>query len=733
MALLPAGAASLWMRRLGRLLTVVALVAFAGLVVVELQMGFDRRRAELAEAEPVAEDAEEVLSRGIEVTAWDAQGRLIEIEAEEALGPSRGEQRFRGVSVRLPGLYGEAETRIAADELVLNTRNESLEFLGNALLVTEGLEVGSDSLRFRPAPDRFWSNDTTQFVTDDYYGIAGRFRFEIEFGTVVLREVVAEPIVAGGPGLAGTQIVIEGDTGDIRVGGQPELRSERLVLTSRDPIVLRRDLTLGQTRSVEAGFGTVIHIFEAADGAPAHAAEAGEAATEGGTPDEPAAVVEEEDREADELADDPEPAFEIRGDEVVIELDGLRRPSAVRVWSGALFSGDGAELRARQGAIEFDPGGEPVRLVLSEDARGRLPVGTEGQRVVRVTADRIEVGFREYATLGETRLDGAVEATYRRAVARGGEVTFDGEESMVFLGQPRVEDSSLLEIDGARIRFFLEGAGRVEVEGGASARFLPDQLGWLPGDAASAGVTSETAVLEAGAGKGTFHGDVRLLFGENVLSAGALAVDAPARSLLASEEVLSSFAFRRPRPEPEGDPDAPPAVREDGSTTPEEKVRFEGRAARLSYDGDSGRLAYEGSPEIDHHAAAGITRLRGQRLIGQLRPDGALEAVAGELGARFERGGERVRGTRIRYRPATDELVAWGMPARADLGGERTEAGRLELDLAADRSDLHASSSGRVFARVDLAGRESSTESAEADAEDGSERGSVPRPRRRPR
>ena len=105
------------------------------------------------------------------LTQFDDRGRpLVEITAEEALGRRTDDrQRFSGVEVRVFEIHDGSDAVVAADELLLGTDGEALEFLGNALLKTPGLELSGPRLQFRRAPDRLWSSDPVQFRT-------GRFR-----------------------------------------------------------------------------------------------------------------------------------------------------------------------------------------------------------------------------------------------------------------------------------------------------------------------------------------------------------------------------------------------------------------------------------------------------------------------------------------------------------------------------------------------------------------------------
>ena len=386
----------------------------------------------------------------------------------------------------------------------------------------------------------------------------------------------------------------------------------------------------------------------------------------------------------------------------MIVLDERRRAERLELLSNAFLSAADSEMRAARGQLDLDADGNPLHFWLQGEASASLSVGEERSRRASVSADRVEVLFEGRERLGPATFEGNVEARYGRALATAGEARFDGEAMMTLTGAPRVMDSSLLEIEGDRVRLWFDEDARVELTGGVSARFLPDRLDWLPGDAAAAGVTGGTALLHSGTGRGTFREGVRLLFGTNLLTADTLAVDAEGRSLDASGGVWTAFAFA-PAAAPEEAPEdvlaaesGPPAA------DPEPEFRFEGRAERFSYDAHANRFTYRGEPQIEQHSAEGVSRVRADRIAGELDPDGALAEVVGEHRALFERGTDRVSGSRVRYQPGPDRLDAWGTPAAADLEGKLTRGGRLELRFSESRSEVYPTNTGRAFARVRL-------------------------------
>ena len=279
-------------------LAVAGFAAFTAFLVLRLREGFDRRVAD--EAAETTEEPEDVVSRAIEFTL-DEQGEpLLRVVAEEATGRSDGVQRFLGVSARFFETWEGGDSEIAADELLLDAAGGSLQFLGNARLTTEGLELGGPHLRFRRAPDQLWSNEIVHFATEDFFGVALSFRFHIETREVHLRGVAVVPPGGEGVSAVAESAVFDPETGDTTLFGEVELATDEVVLTSRENVVLRRDPELGRIVAVEAGFGSRLHL----------AARSREAAP--GTAETPAA--EEEGAEGAQEAPAPEEAVEGSGD-----------------------------------------------------------------------------------------------------------------------------------------------------------------------------------------------------------------------------------------------------------------------------------------------------------------------------------------------------------------------------------------------------------------------------------
>ena len=646
-------------RRLARVLSVLGFVGFNAFLIIRLREGFERRAADPAEAtEGVPEEPEEVVSRAIEFTRLDERGRpLFELTAEEALGRSDGRQRFLGVEVRVVAVYDDRDTLVAADELLVEPRTESLEFLGNVLLEVEGLELSGPRLQFRRAPDRLWSDDPVQFLSEDFVGIAASMRFRIGSGGVILRGVVAEPVAEGGFSVVADRVSFDRESGDTTLFGDIEIASEGIELASAESVVARRDRERRRLHTMEAGFGTVLRVLpEAQEAEPADA--------------EPAAVT-------------------LRADEVEIELGGGRTPRIVHARDNPVVSEpSGAELRGGRGRLDLDTEGRPERLWLSGEVRSRLELGGEPGSRVSIEAGEAEFGFDGDGNLAAARYRGGVEARYGRASASADGADWDGEDTLVLRGAPRVVDSSLLELESTDLRLIVGEASRIEAEGTVTARFLPERLEWLPGQFDEAGLTSETATLESGAGRGAFSGGVRLLFGRNRLLADTLDVDAEIRTLHAAGAVATSLEFEPPQDEAEPE-------------SPKKKVAFDANSERFVYDADASQLVYGGAPRLEQRASTGdATHVRGGRIEATLLPDGSLSAVTSAQGARFERGPNQVSAGRIRYEPDADRLEAWGSPAVVEIEGRLSEGGHLELAFGEDRSEIHPTRTRRALARV---------------------------------
>ena len=368
-----------WTIRLFRAGVTLGFVGFAAFLALQLRESFARRSADRTSAPArVPEEPEEMVSRAIELTQFDDRGRpLVEITAEEALGRTDDRQRFSGVEVRVFEIHDGSDAVVAADELLLGTDGEALEFLGNALLKTPGLELSGPRLQFRRAPDRLWSSDPVQFRTDDFVGIAASLQYRIDSGEVSLRGVVAGPVEAEGLSVVAERARFDRTTQDTRLFGGIEIASKRLALTSVESVVLRRDRERGLMRSLEAGFGTVLRVLPE----PRRTADSDSGDTDPGDTDSGGAGAGPvaPPRESGEAAG-PQAGVSLHGDEVEIELDGGRNPRTVRVPGNPFVTSDGRELRAEQAWLDLGEDGLPERLRLRGEVTSSLPAGPDGNR-----------------------------------------------------------------------------------------------------------------------------------------------------------------------------------------------------------------------------------------------------------------------------------------------------------------------------------------------------------------
>ena len=683
----------------------IALLLFAGFTVFlvqRLQEGFERRAGEwFGSAEEVPVEPEEVVSTEVEFTRFDEHGRLVlEGRAEQALGRSDGQQRFLEVEVRLIEVLADGDAVVAADELLLDPRTEAVEFIGNALLSVEGLELSGPHLHFRSAPDRLWSRDPVQFRSDDFVGIAASMQFEVAAGDVSLQGVVAAPAAEGGFAVVAERVRFDGDTADTSLFGDVEITSDALSLASRESVVGRRDREQGRMRSIEAGFGTELTFLDPSGGA-------GDLA-----PDEAAAE-----------------RLVLRGDELEISLEDGRIPRRVRVPENpSLHRGAGIELRGDDGTFELDSDGTPERLSMTGDVRSRLPGGPGARYLISVRSSDLEVDFDPEGEIAGASFRGGVDARHGRAAATAENARWDGVDTLVLEGNPRLVDSSLLELESGDLRLVIAEPSRVEAEDAVTARFLPARLDWLPGQFEGVVLTGDSAVMETGSGEGVFTGGVRLLFGKNRLQSDRLTVDAEARTLEAAGEVVTSLELEMPSPEAreaerqDGDADLPademgPDAREeaaaggaastDGEPAPASPFVFRARAERFRYEAESSRLSYGGAPQLERVGPSGeVSRLVAGGIEADLTAEGSLGALRGVRGARFERGGNLVRGTRIRYEPGGDFLLAWGSPAVVTVDGRTSEGGLLELGLGDNRTEIHPTRVRRAITRALITRRE---------------------------
>lgn len=716
-------------------LVVCGFVLFTVFLGWRLREGFDRQLAE--DEIEAAEEPEEVVSRAIEFTV-DEQGRpLLTVIAEEATGRSDGRQRFLGVTARFYETWEGGDAEIAADELLIDTGSGSLEFLGNALLVTEGLELGGPHLRFRRAPDHLWSNDPIQFSTDEFAGVALSFRFRIDTREVHLRGVTVVSRTGDGVSALAETAVFDPQTTDTTLFGGVELATDRVELTSRESVILRRDPARGRLETVEAGFGTALRLLPPAAGDP----DLGEAASELAA-SEADGVRESPDadrppgREAEgaagngggEAPEDPGGAV-LYGDSVRITLAGGRRPERVVVEVGPLLETPaGAELRGERAELEFgstdpgaaDSGSDRVRF----EGEVRTELMTRGETPFRVDleSDRAEFTLDRDGAAGGATFTGGVEAKVAGTDTSGDTAVWDGEVTLTVTGSPRVRDGSALDLEGKEVTVVVGTKTAVTVRGEVGARFDAGRLGWLPGDFESAALYCESAALESGSGRAVFDGGVRLLFGRSRFEAQRLDLDTGARALLASGGVETTMEVRTgpgggggPAAAEGGaaadsgaaaDGDGPagdsPAGGSPAGAAPEQTA-FTASADRFEFRAAEGWMRWNGEPRLTvGKEGEDPTRVVAGEISAELTGDGALAGLVGERSARFEQAGHRAEGRRLRYEPRGRRLTAWGAPARIEAEGRSSEGGRLVLDLGGETSEVEASRQRRATARTRL-------------------------------
>lgn len=715
-----------------------------------LREGFDRQLPE-DEIEP-AEEPEDVVSRAIEFTV-DEQGRpLLTVVAEEATGRSDGQQRFLGVTARFYETWEGGDAEIAADELLIDTGSGSLEFIGNALLVTEGLELGGPHLRFRRAPDNLWSNDPIQFSTEEFVGIALSFRFRIDTREVVLRGVTVVSRSGDGVSALAETAVFDPVTTDTTLFGEVELATDRVELTSRENVMLRRDG--GRVHTLEAGFASVLRLLPAEAEPEAESdleTELGGATAEAAGPnaDEGAPAAPEA---ASEIASDASSEEEteagavLYGDSLSITLGAGRRPERVVVDgspllvtpAGAELRGDRAELDFRE-AEEAGRGGPPRDVVrFSGEVSTEVLTGGEFRYRIEVDSERAEITLDRAGTATGAVFTGEVEATVSGTTASGDTAVWDGAATLRLTGSPRVRDGSALDLEGRAVEVAVGPKTAVTVRGEVGARIAADRVRWLPGDFESAALFCETATLESGSGQASFDGGVRLLFGRSRFEAAHLELDTGSRVLLASGGVESAMEVRTGDPGADGGPadgapmdgpsvDGGPADGGPGDGAPADggdgpldgsagtaaagveegaggETSFTASADRFEFRAAEGRMRWTGDPslEVGDGGEGEPTRVVAGAITAELTGSGALAGLVGERPARFEQAGRSAEGRRIRYEPQHRRLTAWGAPAKVVSDGRTSEGGRLVVEMDGEYSEVEASRQRRATARTRL-------------------------------
>ena len=519
-------------------------------------------------------------------------------------------------------------------------------------------------------------------------------QFEVAAGDVSLQGVVAAPAAEDGFAVVAERVRFDGDTADTSLFGDVEINSEALILFSKDSVVARRDRERGRMRSIEAGFGTELIFLDPSD-------------TAGDVP-------------VEEATGEP---LTLRGDKLEISLEDGRTPR--RVWveeNPSLRRDAGIELGGREGTFELDSEGTPERLRLTGDVRSRLPGGPGARYLVSVESSDLEVDFDPQGDIAGAAFRGQVRARHGRASATAERALWDGVDTLVLEGNPRLVDSSLLELESGDLRLVIAEPTRVEAGDAVTARFLPARLDWLPGQFEGVVLTGDSAVMETGSGQGVFTGGVRLLFGRNRLLSERVSVDAEGRTLEAAGEVVTSlelevppadtgeadeedrdaeFAVAETGPDAVGTPGTGAADPTDGEAAPASPFVFRAQAERFRYEANNSRLSYGGAPQLERVGPSGeVSRLVAGRIEADLTAGGSLGALRGAQGARFERGSNLIRGSRIRYEPGPDVLLAWGSPAVVSVEGRTSEGGLLELGLGDNRTEIHPTRGRRAFTRA---------------------------------
>ncbi len=622
-----------FLRRVVRLATVAASGAFGWMVVQEIRAGLLPEEVGIL-GESVEQNGD-VVSNGIRVVQVDERGRRIaEISAEESIAASGSERRFRGVLVRFLETHGEEDTIVEADELLLHTERESFQFLGHVLLSSTDLDLAGPELQLRRNPDRLTAPEPMLIRTGNFHGVAGSLDFQLSSGLAILRGVA---VVADDPeGIVAVADVARVDqmSGDIHLLGDVEVASSGFRLRSSRTVELRRDPVAGRVTGLSSGFDTSIEVLEESDAAAVLTA---------------------------------------RGDEVDMDLDRRRRPRIIHITGGASFTDpENGEARGESAETRFDADGNPAALHLVTDVRTRVVApGTDNW--IQAEAVAAHVGFNEDGSLGSARYWGGVEIRHANVSASAASATWDGANTLALKGTPRIEDRALLELHGEDMRIELGSPGRIVGDGGVVGRLLAGKAGWLPGSPEGVSIIGDRAEIETGSGKARFSGRIRMAFQESRLTAGALSLDAGARTFVMDGGVDSLMQFGKDDENP---------------------IAFSVRSESLRHGVDG--LEYSGAPVLEHRSRDIENRLEAQRIVAEIDEDRNLSRIVGSGSARFQRGTSRVSGNRIRFDPGAEMLQAFGTPAVVESGAKRSEGGEVAIALDADRWDILPSSTRRT-------------------------------------
>lgn len=323
--------------------------------------------------------------------------------------------------------------------------------------------------------------------------------------------------------------------------------------------------------------------------------------------------------------------------------------------------------------------------------------------MVRVESDRTEISLDADGDPERGQFRGGVRVDAGGARAFSEMAYWDGDSTLALGGSPRVEDSALLDLEARQIVVLIGEATGIEARGRVAARFSVSRLSWLPGEFESAGLFAEAARMESGSGRALFEGEVRLLFGGSRFESEELELDADERVLVATGGVRSAMEIGFDRSGAGGGA-AGEGTNGDGAggEDPAEIARFAARSERFDFRAAEGRMRWSGTPSLEVGLGGegeATTRVTAGEISAELTESGALTALVGDYAARFERGGQRAEGRRVRYWPEDGILEAWGAPATVTADGRSSEGGRLRIELDGARSEAEASRARRAAAR----------------------------------
>jgi LPS export ABC transporter protein LptC len=160
----------------------------AGYVGYQVWVGVRGREASVGSS---IEEPKTPVSRGVSIEQLDSEGRRAwTLKAAESTGRTETTQRFRDVEIHFEAGKEKIPVVVTGDRCEIGKDN-AVYLEGNVVVHDNtSLKLEAATLHFRRYPDQVWSDDPVRYSRKGLRGTAGRMKYLLELGIVVLREGV---------------------------------------------------------------------------------------------------------------------------------------------------------------------------------------------------------------------------------------------------------------------------------------------------------------------------------------------------------------------------------------------------------------------------------------------------------------------------------------------------------------------------------------------------------------